>query len=254
MLKIDNLNIAVWDKQILSWINIVFEQWKNYLIVWKNWSWKSTLANFLMGNPEYTYISGGVTMNWKNLLSMEVNEKSQAGLFLSFQDIPEIEWISVTTYLRTIYSKHLKSINPSSKGVTPFLFRKLLKKLADDLKIKYDLLERDLNVWFSWWEKRKIELLQALLLKPKYLILDEIDSGLDVDAYKDVIEIINSIAQEWNGEICIIVITHKFEITSFLEFDKVIVMDNGAVKEVWNLSILDSILTVWFKDKENNMK
>ena len=128
MIKIENLKIGVSEKEILKWVNLEFEKGKNYCLLGKNGSWKSSLSAFLMWHPKYEYISGKVEIDGENLLEMEPNERSNRWIFLSFQNIPEIKWIKLVEYLRTVYNIHLKNENPETLEISPFVFRRFLKK------------------------------------------------------------------------------------------------------------------------------
>ncbi len=238
MIQIKNLKVNVWEKEILKEISLKFEIGKNYLILWKNGSWKSSISNFLMGNPIYKYIGWEVTIDGKEVNWLSVDERSKAGLFLSFQNIPEIEWVNLWEYLRIIYNNHLKNQNPEIKPLSPFIFKRFLKKYLDELEIDEIFLSRDLNVWFSWWEKRKIELLQAKLIEPKYIILDEIDSGLDIDAFKVVSNLIWKLNTKENS---IIIITHQFKMTDYIHFDTVYILKDGKIDKEWTIELLKEI-------------
>lgn len=252
MLKIKDLYVSVWEKEILRWVNIDFEVWKNYLILWKNWSGKSSLANFLMWNPKYEYKKWEVSIAKKNLLTIWVDDRSLAWLFLSFQHVVEIPGINLWEYLRIIYNNHmaLKNTSPLTsllqgeankkefRWISPFVFKRFIKKYLQELDIKESFLERDLNVGFSWGEKRKIEILQASLLDPKYMIFDEVDSGLDLDAFKVVAWLIKKLDNQNNS---IIMITHNFKIINYIKFDEVYVLKNWIVDKKWWIEIIDEI-------------
>lgn len=244
MIEVKNLKIHVWEKEILKWINLNFEIWKNYLVLGKNGSGKSSLANFLMWNPVYEYISWKASVDSKDLNNLKVDERSNSWIFLSFQNVPEIEWVNLWEYLRIIYNNHLKATNKDIQPLSPFVFKRFLHKYLDELEINENFLNRDLNVWFSWWEKRKIELLQAKLLEPKYIILDEIDSGLDIDAFKVVSNLISKLNNENNS---IIIITHNFEITNYLNFDKVYVLKDWKVEKTGGKELIENIKQYWFE-------
>lgn len=239
MIEIKNLEIKVWEKNILKDVSLTFEAGKNYLVLGKNGSGKSSLSSFLMGNPAFEYVSGEVEMDGKNLLEISSDERSKAGLFLSFQNVPEIEGINLRDYLRTIYNAMLKNRFPETPALTPFVFKRFIKKHLEELSIPENFLDRDLNVGFSWWEKRKIEMLQAKLLGPKYIILDEIDSGLDLDAFKLVAQLIASLDSVNNS---IIVITHHFKIAEHTKFDTVYVLKNGELERQWGMEMIDEIM------------
>lgn len=239
MIDIKNLEVWVEEKQILKSVSLQFELWKNYCLLWKNWSGKSTLSSFLMWHPKYKYISWNVSIDWKNLLEKNPEQRSAAGLFLSFQHVPEIKGIKLSEYLRTVYNIHMKQTNPEVKELSPFLFKRFVKKHLDSLHIDEKFLDRDLNVWFSWWEKRKIEILQMKLIWPKYIILDEIDSGLDLDAFRAVAELLQELSSEKNT---LIIITHYFKILEYIDVDTVYVMKDWEIIKQWGKELVEEII------------
>ena len=244
MIQIKKLKINVGEKEILKWVTLDFELWKNYLLLGRNWSGKSSLSSFLMWNPAYEYKSGEVFLEWKNLLELNPEERSQKGLFLSFQNIPEIAGIKLSEYLRTIYNINLKNSEPEVRELSPFLFKRFIKKYLTELNIDEKFLDRDLNVWFSGWEKRKIEILQMKLIWPKYIILDEIDSWLDLDAFKTIANLLKDLSSENNT---LIIITHHFKILEYINVDKIYVMkDWNIAREGW-IELADEISEKWFE-------
>ena len=231
MIEIKDLVVGVEEKEILQGVSMKFELWKNYCLLWKNWSGKSTLSSFLMGHPKYKHVSGSISIEWENLLELNPEKRSRKGLFLSFQNVPEIKGIKLSEYLRTIYNIQLKQSNPDVKELSPFLFKRFVKKYIDHLHIDPSFLDRDLNVWFSGGEKRKIEILQMNLIWPKYIILDEIDSGLDLDAFRAIAELLKELSSENNT---LIIITHYFKILEYVDVDQVYVLKSGEiVKQGW---------------------
>lgn len=238
MIEIENLSVNVWEKKILKSISLKFKIWKNYCLLWKNGSWKSTLSSILMWNPNYEIISWKITIDWEDLIAMKPEQRSLNWLFLSFQNVPEIKWIKMSEYLRTIYNIHLKNKNPEIRELSPFLFKRFIKKYLQDLNIDERFLDRELNVWFSGWEKRKIEILQMKLIWPKYIILDEIDSWLDIDAFKIVANMLKSINSKEN---CLIIITHYFTILDFIKVDHFYVIKNWELIQSWWKKIVDKI-------------
>lgn len=247
MLEIKKLRVKVWEKEILRWVNLKFKLWKNYLLLWRNGSGKSSFANFLMWNQNYEYINGSITIGTKifiDLLSLSPNDRSKAWLFLSFQNIPEIEWIKLWEYLRIIYNIHLKNKNVDAKDVSPFIFKRFIVKYLQELNISESFLDRDLNVGFSGGEKRKIEILQMKLIEPKYIILDEIDSGLDVDAFKIIAKTIKKMSNKNNT---FIIITHQFKILDYLSIHKIFVMEKGEIVEEWWKELIKKIWEKWFE-------
>ena len=228
MIQIKDVKAWAWDKKILKGISLDFKKWKNYCILWKNGSWKSTLSAVISWSPKYSVESGTISIDGTNLLDMSPEERSAAGVFLSFQNVPEITGVKLSEYLRTIYNIHLKNKKPDIKELSPFVFRRFIKKYLDELHISEEFLDRDLNVWFSWGEKRKIEMLQIKLIEPQYIILDEIDSGLDLDAFRQVVELLGAIDNEDNS---IIIITHYFKILEYVEVDTVYVLESWELKK-----------------------
>lgn len=226
MLKVENLHARVADSEILHGVDISFEKGKNTCILGKNGSGKSSLASIIMGNPTYEVTEGTIALDGVDLLALPPEERSLKGIFLSFQNVTEIKGIKISEYLRTIYNLHLPRIAPGTNPLSPMLFSRFIKPLLVSCDIPEAFLERDLNVGFSGGEKRKLEVLQLKLLQPTYIILDEIDSGLDLDAFKLVAKMLADFA--W-PERSIIIITHYFEILESFPVDQVVVMDNGLI-------------------------
>ncbi len=245
MIEIKDLKVWIWEKEILRWVSMSFEKWKNYCLLWKNWSWKSTISSFLMWNPKYELISGEISIDWDDLLEMEPEERSKAGLFLSFQNVPEIKWIKLWEYLRIITNISLKNKDNTAKDLSPFIFKRYIKQYLNDLNIDESFLDRDLNVWFSWWEKRKIEILQMKLIWPKYIILDEIDSWLDLDAFRSVASMLKELSNENNS---LIIITHYFKILEYVDVDTVYVMKNWEIVKYWDKELASYISNNWFEE------
>ncbi|MDD3145067.1 MAG: Fe-S cluster assembly ATPase SufC [Candidatus Gracilibacteria bacterium] len=244
MIKIENLKVGVGEKEILKGVSLNFELGKNYCLLGKNGSGKSTLSSFLMGHPNYKYISGDVSLDGKDLLKLSAEDRSKAGLFLSFQNVPEIAGIKLSEFLRIIYNISLKNINPEQKDISPFIFKRHITKFLEELHISETFLDRDLNVGFSGGEKRKIEILQMKLIGPKYIILDEIDSGLDLDAFRAVASLLKNISNEHNS---LIIITHYFKILEYIDVDKVYVMKNGLVERSGGLEMINEIMEKGFE-------
>lgn len=243
MLEIKDLKVVIWKKKILNNINMSFEKWKNYCLLGRNWSWKSSLSKAITWHPYYKIKSWNIILDWKDITNIPASDKSKKWIFLSFQNVPEIEWIRLIEYLRTINNIHINFNNPNSKPISPFLFKRFITKLCNDLDISLDFLDRDLNVGFSWWEKRKIEILQMQLIKPSYIILDEIDSWLDLTAFRKVAELLLSINSENNS---IIIITHYFNILDYISIDKAYVLKDWKVLIKWWKEVINDIKTNWY--------
>ena len=232
MLKINNLSAQVENKEILHSISFDFQSGKNYCILGKNGSGKSSLAMLITGNPKYEITDGTIELDGQVLNEMSPDERARAGIFLTFQNIPEIPGVKLFEFLKSIYDA--KAEIPS----TFLSFKKIIEPLMQELEIPKDFLWRDLNVGFSWGEKRKIEVLQIKLLNPKYIILDEIDSGLDVNAVRQVAELLETTNTPDNS---FIIITHLFEMLQNLPLEQVLVLEKGVIKQVWGRELIEKV-------------
>lgn len=235
MIQIQNLYVLVEWKEILRNIDISFEIGKTYFLLGQNGSGKSSLALTLMGHPKYQVQEGTMMIDGEDLRRMSPDERSHKGLFLSLQNIPEVRGVRLGEYLRTIHNRMLPI---GTKPLSPFLCRRYLTTLTKELAIPESFLDRDLNVGFSGWEKRKIEILQMKLLNPKYIILDEIESWLDIDAFRTVAELLARIKTSENT---LIIITHNFRMTEFIKPDVVIILKDGQIIERGGEDIIDHI-------------
>jgi len=220
-LKITDLHAKAENKEIIKGLTLACKQGEIHAIMGPNGSGKSTLSSIIMGNPKYEVTKGKITFENKNILALKPDERSKLGLFLSFQYPFEIQGLSFSKFMHAAYKTH-NPLNTESL-VT---FRKRLKKEAAKLNIPEDFIDRELNVDFSGGEKKRAEILQMAILKPKIAILDETDSGLDIDSLKIVAEAINKMKSEKFGAI---VITHYQRILNYIKPDKVHIMHNGKI-------------------------
>ncbi len=220
MLTLKDLRVFVWDKPIITCLNYTFPSGKTTVILGQNGSGKSSLALAIAGHPRYR-VEWEIFCNEENITFKNPTERYEAGIFLAFQNIPEIPGIKVREYLRTVYNESFKKRHPTEKTPTAFVFKRMLEKLLPPLSLSEWFLERDLFVGFSGWEKRKIELLQIELLNPEVIILDEIDSGLDIDA----LSLLNNSIKKWrtNGK-TIIIISHNFHLLEKVDVDRVVIL------------------------------
>lgn len=235
MIEVRNLSVWVEWKHILRDVSVSFAVGKIYFILGQNGSGKSSLALTLMGHPKYLIEQGNISLDGKDITKMSPDERSQKGLFLSLQNVPEIRWVRLGEYLRTIYNR---TIPAGTKALSPFLFRRFVKPFLAELSFSESFLDRDLNVGFSWGEKRKVEILQMKLLHPRYIILDEIESGLDVDAFRVVAELIARMKNPLNT---FIIITHNFRMTEYIVPDDVIVLKSGEITERGGKELMERI-------------
>lgn len=238
MISIKDLTIGIDGKTVLDAVSLDFAVWKNYCLLGKNGSWKSSLALTIMWHAAYTVTHWDILIDGESVVNMPPNERAQRWIFLAFQSIPEIKWIKLFEFLRTIYSaKHGKQESFVS-------FKRIIEPLLQELHIDKEFLWRDVNVGFSGWERRKVEILQIRLLQPRYIILDEVDSGLDVDAFRSVA----SLMKELNsGENSFIIITHYFSILDYIPIDWVYVLDKWKLIVQWDRSVADKIQKEWFR-------
>ncbi len=225
-LVIKDLFVKVEDQQILNGINLEVPQGEVHAIMGPNGTGKSTLAYTLMGHPKYQIEKGQIELDGQNLIGLSPEERSILGLFLAFQYPVAIPGVSVANFLRTAMNAHRKAKNPEDKGIPILEFRKLLTEKMDFLKMDHGMAGRYLNDGFSGGEKKRVEILQMAMLQPSMAILDETDSGLDIDALRIVAEGIDSLKNEKLG---ILVITHYQRMLNYLKPDVVHVMVDGKI-------------------------
>jgi len=225
-LIIRNLHVSIDGKEILKGLNLTVPQGEVHAIMGPNGTGKSTLAYTIMGHPSYQVNEGEILFNDKNILEMAADERSRTGLFLAFQYPVAIPGVTVANFLRTAVNARRRALHPEDKGIAIPEFRKLLKEKMDLLKMESSFAGRYLNEGFSGGEKKRLEMLQLLLLEPKYAVLDETDSGLDVDALRTVTAGLAKLRAAGTG---ILLITHYARILRYLEPDAVHVMAGGRI-------------------------
>lgn len=232
LLEIKDLHAGVEDKEILKGLNLSIGKGEVHVILGPNGSGKSTLMNIIMGHPKYQVTSGEMFFEGEDLSSLKTFERTRKGLFLSFQTPEEIPGITVENMIRTAKQAI------TGQKVKLFPFRKELKTMMQELKMKPEYAERYMNVGFSGGEKKRNEILQLLMLQPKLALLDETDSGLDVDAVQIVSE---GVAKFHNSENSCLIITHNTRILEKLHVDKVHVLINGKIVEEGGAELIDDI-------------
>ena len=228
MLKIENLHASVEDKKILRGVNLEVKPGEVHAIMGPNGSGKSTLAYSLAGHPNYEVTQGEVTMMGKDLLDLGADERAQLGLFLAFQYPVAIPGVTLANFLRTSINAQRSAKNPDDKGIPVPEFRRLLKEKMDLLKMDHSFAGRYLNDGFSGGEKKRAEILQMATLAPKFAILDETDSGLDIDALRTVSEGVNALR---GPDLGVVVITHYQRILEYIKPDFVHIMFEGRIVE-----------------------
>ena len=223
MLLIENLKAKIDDKEILKGLNLNIKPGEVHAIMGPNGSGKSTLSNILSGKKGYE-INGNVTFEGENLLDLETEERAHKGIFLAFQYPLEIPGVNTNIFLKTSLNAVRKARGEKELDAIEFL--KLVKEKAKELKFDEEKLNRQLNVGFSGGEKKKNEILQMSMLTPKLSILDETDSGLDIDALKIVSDGVNTLR---NNDNAFLIITHYQRLLDYIKPDFVHVLVNGKI-------------------------
>lgn len=234
MLTIKNLAVKVENKQVLEDFNLEIDDGSIHVIMGPNGVGKSTLSRVIMGDNNYKVLKGSITFNGEDITELSVDVRSKLGIFLAMQYPLEIDGVSNQDFLRTAMS----SREGKQVGLYDFILQ--CEKASDELKMDKNLIHRSLNVGFSGGEKKKNEVLQIKLLKPKFIILDEIDSGLDVDSLKIVANNIVDYKKE-NPDTSILIITHLTKILNYIKPDYVHVVKNGKIIQSGDYSLAQEI-------------
>ena len=238
LLKITELNAGINQKQILKNFNLTINESEIHVIMGPNGCGKSTLSKILTGHPAYNIESGNILFRNKNLIEMSPEIRSHEGIFLAFQYPLEIAGVTNYDFLRIAYNEKRKYNNIPE--IDPLEFMSLTEPLLNKLKIPGEFLNRDLNEGFSGGEKKRNEILQMLLLDPQLIILDEIDSGLDVDAIKIIC---TEIMKNKNEKASLIVITHYPRILTYFKPTFVHIMRNGKIIKTGNMELVEELET-----------
>jgi len=227
-LNIVNLHVSIDGKEILKGLNLTIPQGEVHAVMGPNGTGKSTLAYTIMGHPSYEVTEGKIEFKGQNILDLETDQRSRLGLFLAFQYPVAIPGVTVANFLRTAMNARRRAIHPDDKGIPILEFRKLLKDKMDMLKMDHSFAGRYLNEGFSGGEKKRAEVLQMAILKPEIAVLDETDSGLDIDALRIVAEGVNTLRGK---ELGVLLITHYQRILNYIKPDVVHVMMGGRIVE-----------------------
>ena len=232
LLEIKDLYVNAGEKEILKGLNLNIKKGETHVIMGPNGAGKSTLANVILNNPQYKKIKGQVMFDGDDISNLPTHEIAQKGVFMSFQSPEEIPGISTMNFLK--YAKN----KITGKPVKIFELKKEVEKDIEELNMNKNLIERNLNVGFSGGEKKKNEILQMLVLNPKLAILDETDSGLDVDAIKIVSKGIEMFKNDDNA---VLIITHNTRILNHLKVDYVHVLVNGQIVKTSTAELAEEI-------------
>lgn len=227
-IQIRNLHAGIDGKRILNGVDLTVSQGEVHALMGPNGTGKSTLAYVLMGHPNYEVTDGEVIFDGKNILELDPDERARMGLFLAFQYPVAIPGVSVANFLRTAINARRKADDPEDKGTPIPEFRNMLKEKMDLLKMDHAFAGRYLNEGFSGGEKKRAEILQMAALQPEIAILDETDSGLDIDALRIVSDGVNALRGDDLG---VLVITHYQRILNYIKPDYVHIMLGGKIVE-----------------------
>ena len=237
LLNVNNLTVSIEDdenlKEILHGVNIEIKKGETHVLMGPNGAGKSTLGYALMGNPRYITEGGEIIFDGKNIVDESADKRAKAGMFLSFQNPLEVPGLPLSSFIRDAVEA------VSGKRVRMMQFKKELEKSMEVLNMDKDYANRALNVGFSGGEKKKAEILQLLMLSPKLAILDETDSGLDVDAVRTVSEGVKEYQKRKDG--ALLIITHSTRILESLKVDYTHIMVDGKIIKTGDASLVDEI-------------
>jgi len=237
LLNVNNLTVSIEDdenlKEILHGVNIEIKKGETHVLMGPNGAGKSTLGYALMGNPRYITNGGEIIFDGKNIVDESADKRAKAGMFLSFQSPLEVPGLPLSSFIRNAVEA------VSGKRVRMMQFKKELEKNMEVLNMDKDYANRALNVGFSGGEKKKAEILQLLMLSPKLAILDETDSGLDVDAVRTVSEGVKEYQKRKDG--ALLIITHSTRILESLKVDYTHIMVDGKIIKTGDASLVDEI-------------
>lgn len=236
LLQISGLHASVGDKEILKGIDLTIRKGEIHAVMGPNGAGKSTLSSVLAGKPSFTVTQGSIEFMGRDLLAMSPEERSWAGIFMSFQYPVEIPGVSITNFMKTAINSRRKAAGEDPMKAGDFL--KLMKEKMAFVQMKPEFSKREVNVGFSGGEKKRNEIFQMAMLEPTLSILDETDSGLDVDALKIVAQGVNSLRNEDNSYL---VITHYKRLLDYIVPDVVHVLKDGRIVRTGGRSLVDVI-------------
>jgi Fe-S cluster assembly ATP-binding protein len=238
LLDISHLGVTVAEKTVLHDFSLQVPAGEIHAIMGPNGSGKSTLVSSLMGSPKYQVTGGQVTFNGQDLLALSADARARAGLFLAFQYPKEIAGVTLRSFLYAAYTSQIPGRFPDEKKLTPIKFKTYLMEQMQALHMDPAFMERSMNQGFSGGEKKKAEVLQMAILRPKMALLDETDSGLDVDALKIVAGGVNRLR---SPQFSAVVVTHYARILHELRPDKVHIMVQGRIRETGGMELAERL-------------
>ncbi len=250
LLNIKNLHVKIKKKKIIKGLNIILPYGETHILMGPNGSGKSTLSYTISGNKKYKITKGKIYFKNKNIKKYSINKRFTKGIFIAFQNNIEIPGLNNLFFLYQIVNIYRKK--QKKKEINFIQFKKNIYKKIKILKYSSNLLNRSLNENFSGGEKKKNELLQILLIKPKLIILDELDSGLDIDTFKNIFKVINKLK---NKKRSFLIITHNQKIINYTDINSVHIMHKGKIIEVGEKKIIKIIENKgykWFTKKNKN--
>ncbi len=233
LLKVENLHVSVGDREILHGVDLTVGRDEIHVLMGPNGTGKSTLGYAVTGNPAYSVTEGRILFDGEDITDMPVNERAKRGIFLSFQNPLEVPGVTLSAFIRSALEQK------SGSRLRLWDFKKKLAETMKLLQMDASYAERDLNVGFSGGEKKKAEILQMLMLEPKLAILDETDSGLDVDAVRTVSEGVRLYRERVHGSL--LIITHSTRILEALHVDAAHVMENGVIVKNGGAELVEAI-------------
>ena len=239
LLKITDLRVSAEDKEILHGADLTINEGETHVIMGPNGAGKSTLGSAVMGSPEYTVTGGSIIFDGADITAETTDKRAKREIFLSFQNPVEIPGITLASFLRSAYEQI------TGERIKLFEFRKKLTAAMEVLQMDKSYADRELNVGFSGGEKKKAEILQLLVLRPKLAILDETDSGLDVDAVKTVSAGIKAYKEQTGGSL--LIITHNTKILEALTVDKTHIIADGRIAAEGGAELIDEVAVNGFE-------
>ena len=241
MLKINDLKVEVEGKEVLKGMDLTIKQGEVVALMGPNGSGKSSLSNTIMGNPNYSVLEGKIDFEGEDLLEMSVDERARKGIIMAFQNPVAVSGVTVRELL-------LSSLRAKGEKVSALELKKKIKETAEELGMESSLLTRGINEGFSGGEKKKLEILQMKLLSPALLILDEVDSGLDIDALKTIAVAVREEVKKRN--MSVLVITHYQRLLKFLVPDRVVIMKKGEIVDKGGADLVERLEKEGYKAYE----